>query len=189
MLMHVESKTKKRKTGKGRSYLLHQKLFEDEEGKGQPPPPPLLLQHGKGGISLGRSQVAQQQQRRGGGGGVTPPHRRSMKTEEKAKFVVSVQGEEYSIPCLASCFDSMNCTKDGSKEKNKFILFLKKSFYAKQLARQGIEYIFPPKKTEGQLLPFLLSLFYFYAPPPQIQIVSDVTKTTLLCQSFSCQPI
>ena len=39
MLMHVESKTKKRKTGKGRSYLLHQKLFEDEEGKGQPPPP------------------------------------------------------------------------------------------------------------------------------------------------------
>ena len=45
MLMHVESKTKKRKTGKGRSYLLHQKLFEDEEGKGQPPPPLYVLSY------------------------------------------------------------------------------------------------------------------------------------------------
>ena len=58
-------------------------------------------------------------------------HKRRIKTEEKAKVVVSVWGEEF-IQFLATTAilprtilnNRMNCTKDDLKEKDESILFL-----------------------------------------------------------------
>ena len=94
-------------------------------------------------------------------------HRRRIKTEEKAKVVASVWGEEFIKFPAALAIMTRTILKNRMKSSIslnhpvQFILYFKSSS-AKQLARQGIEYILPHKQKRRPL-PFLQSLFFFYA--------------------------
>ena len=80
-------------------------------------------------------------------------------------------GRIYSIPCLGT---GRYFVQDDFEEQDEFILFFRiilvqfillfKSSSAKQQARQGIEYILPPKQKRRPL-PLLLSLSFFYCMP------------------------
>ena len=94
-------------------------------------------------------------------------HRRWIKTEEKAKDVASVWGEEF-IPFLAALAvlprtilnNNMNCTRMIWKKRMNST-YPSQSSLANQLALQGIEWIIPPKQ-KPRPLHFLLSLSFFY---------------------------
>ena len=85
-------------------------------------------------------------------------HRRSMELEDKAKVVASVWGAEF-VQFLAAL--AVLPWSTWNKRSNSS--YFSKSTEEKQIVRQGIEQILPPKQTRRPL-PCLLSLPFFYAP-------------------------
>ena len=98
-------------------------------------------------------------------------HRRRIDTEGKAKVVAPVWGGRIcSIPCRASCF--VLVVLKETVELNRFFKIdwlnstvSSKKINAKQLARQGIKQVMPPKQTRRPL-PCLLFPSFFYAASP-----------------------
>ena len=86
-------------------------------------------------------------------------HRRMMELEDKEKVVTSIwRGRMCSIACRVSSFASVDLEE---KDEFKRCFQFEYSTEAKQLPRQGIEQILPPKQTRPPL-PCLLILSFFY---------------------------
>ena len=111
-----------------------------------------------------------------------PQHGRRVNTEEKSKIVAAVWQTEF-IRLLAE-LDILR-SRMIFEEQDEFFLFFKSSWCnssyssnpssAKQLARQGIEYIQSPKQ-QRRPLPFLLYLSFFMLPSYSILMVEQLLK-------------